>query len=95
MEHFIQTLDLGQLGMALGAVAMAAMFLRFLGQDRKAFMDVIDRATDAQLAVAEALTAIRQHCSRADRKRPRKQDQGAVTARRTAREPHPEGSKQG
>jgi hypothetical protein len=68
MDTFMQSLDLGQLGMALGAVVMAWMFLRFLDKDRKAFMDVIDRATDAQLAVAEALTAIRQHCNNLDRR---------------------------
>ena len=68
MDTFLSTLDLGQLGQALGAVVMAYLFLRFLDRDRKAFMDVIDRATDAQLAVAEALNTIRQHCNNLDRR---------------------------
>jgi hypothetical protein len=67
MDTFLSTLDLGQLGQALGAVVMAWMFLRFLDRDRKAFMDVIRANTEAQLAISDALNTLRQHCNNLDR----------------------------
>jgi hypothetical protein len=68
MDAFLARIDLGQLGQALGAVVMAYLFLRFLDRDRKAFMETINKASESQLAVAEALTSIRQHCNNLERR---------------------------